>query len=94
MHAVSWSPIAVGQARAIRAYTSEFNPNAANVVASHLFAARNSLEHFPHRGRIVVGTGMRELVTDYRYIVHYRVTRAGTVRILRIRHTSRRPTTP
>jgi plasmid stabilization system protein ParE len=37
---------------------------------------------------------MRELVTDYRYVIRYRVTRDGTVRILRIRHTSRRPTNP
>jgi plasmid stabilization system protein ParE len=37
---------------------------------------------------------MRELVTDYRYIIRYRVTREGTVGILRIRHTSCRPTTP
>jgi plasmid stabilization system protein ParE len=37
---------------------------------------------------------MRELVTDYRYVICYRVTRDGTVRILRIRHTSRRPTNP
>lgn len=60
----------------------------------HLLAAGNSLEHFPHRGRAVAGTRMRELVTDYRYIIRYRVTREGTVGILRIRHTSCRPTTP
>jgi plasmid stabilization system protein ParE len=86
--------MAVGQLRAIRAYISEFNPNAASIVASRLLAAGNSLEHFPHRGRAVAGTRMRELVNDYRHIIRYRVTREGTVRVLRIRHTSRRPTTP
>ncbi len=37
---------------------------------------------------------MRELVTDYPYIIRYRVARDGTVRILRVRHMSRRPTNP
>jgi plasmid stabilization system protein ParE len=37
---------------------------------------------------------MRELTTDYPYLIRDRVTRDGTVRILRVRHTSRRPTRP
>jgi plasmid stabilization system protein ParE len=94
VHAVIWSPIAVAQLRAIRVYIEQFNPRAADAVAAHLLAAGNGLEHFPHRGRPVPRTSMRELIADYRYIIRYRVTRDGTVRILRIRHSSRRPTNP
>jgi plasmid stabilization system protein ParE len=36
---------------------------------------------------------MRELTTAYPYIIRYRVTR-NTVRVLRVRQTSRRPTKP
>lgn len=94
MHIVIWSPTAVAQLRAIRAYLAQFNPRAAETVASRLVAASNSLEHFPARGRVVPTTTMRELVADYRYIIRYRILRDGTVRILRIRHDSRRPTNP
>jgi plasmid stabilization system protein ParE len=59
-----------------------------------LLAVGNSLEHFPARGRSVPATTMRELMADYRYIIRYRIMRDNTVRILRIRHSSRRPTTP
>ncbi len=86
--------MAVAQLRAIRTYIAQFNPTGATTVATHLLAAGNSLEHFPHRGRAVPRANMRELVTSYRYIIRCRVTRDGTVRILRIRHTSRRPTNP
>ena len=94
VHAVVWSPMAVAQLQAIRIYIAQFNPTAADTVATHLLMAGNSLEHFPHRGRAVPRTNMRELVTNYRYVIRYRVTRDATVRILRIRHTSRRPTNP
>ena len=94
MHAVVWSPTAVAQLRAIRTYIAQFNPRAAGTVAAHLLRAGNSLENFPHRGRPVGGTEMRELVANYPYIIRYRVGRDGNVRILRVRHTSRGPTAP
>lgn len=62
-------------------------------MADGLIAAGNSLEHFPHRGPQVPRTNMRELVTAYPYINRYRVERDIVV-ILRVRHTSRRPTNP
>lgn len=55
-----------------------------------LIAAGDSLANFPHRGRPVPQTEWRELVTRYPYIIRYRITR-DEVRILRVRHTSRRP---
>lgn len=94
MHPVVWAPAALRPSLAIRTYIGQLNPRAAETVAAHLLSAGNSLEHFPHRGRQVLRTGMRELVADYRYIIRYRVTRDGMVRILRIRHSSRRPTNP
>jgi plasmid stabilization system protein ParE len=57
-----------------------------------LTAAGDRLANFPHRGRPVAKTDMRELVTTYPYI-RYRIVR-DEVRILRVRHTARRPTNP
>jgi toxin ParE1/3/4 len=74
-------------------YLSDFNARAAIILAEGLLAAGDSLEHFPYRGRVVSGTPMRELVTSYPYIIRYRVVR-DQVRILRVRHTARRPTNP
>lgn len=71
----------------------DFNPRAAVRLAEGLLAAGDGLMNFPYRGRIVPSTGLRELVTDYPYIIRYRIVR-DDVRILRVRHTSRRPTDP
>jgi toxin ParE1/3/4 len=94
VHEVLWSDTALAQLDAIGIYLEQFNPKAAADVAAHLLDAGNSLENFPHRGRRVPGTDMREFVTNYSYIIRYRVARAGTVHILRLRHTARRPTRP
>jgi plasmid stabilization system protein ParE len=62
-------------------------------LAEALVAAGDSLAHFPARGRLVPGTTTRELVTAYPYVIRYRIV-GDVVRILRVRHTSRRPTDP
>jgi len=90
---VIWSPWALREAARATDYLMDFNPGAAIQLAEGLLAAGNSLANFPHRGRPVPGTDMRELVTAYPYIVRYRIVR-DVVRILRMRHTSRRPTNP
>ena len=74
-------------------YIFDFNPQAARHLASALFAAGDSLVNFPHRGRPVRGTNMRELVGVSPYIIRYRVERDAVV-ILRVRHSARRPTQP
>jgi toxin ParE1/3/4 len=74
-------------------YLFDFNRGAAMRVAETLRADGDSLVNFPHRGRPVRGTNMRELVTAYPYIIRYRVEGDDVV-ILRIRHTARRPTIP
>jgi addiction module RelE/StbE family toxin len=89
---VVWSKSALTHLTAIRAYIEQFNPHAAGNVAVAIIEAGNSLAIFPYRGRQVPGTENRELLTIYPYIIRYRVV--GTVvRILRVRHTSRQPTT-
>ena len=88
---VIWSPAALRQVARAFDYLTDFNPGAAVQLLDGLIAAGDSLAQFPHRGRPVPGSNLRELVTAYPYIVRYRIVR-GTVRILRVRHTSRRPT--
>jgi toxin ParE1/3/4 len=74
-------------------YIFAFNPRAAAHMAEALFAAGDSLVQFPHRGRPVRGTAMRELVSVSPYIIRYRID-GDTVVILRVRHSARRPTDP
>jgi plasmid stabilization system protein ParE len=74
-------------------YIFDFNPQAAARMADALLAAGDSLASFPHRGRPVRGTAMRELVTVSPYIIRYRIA-GDTVIILRVRHGARRPTRP
>ncbi|MSP00790.1 MAG: type II toxin-antitoxin system RelE/ParE family toxin [Acetobacteraceae bacterium] len=93
MNRVVWSTSALAQLRSIRAYLERFNPIAAGELAKGLMAAGNGLVIFPHRGRPVPATDKREAVMAYPYIIRYRGV-GGTVRILRVRHTSRRPTNP
>ena len=90
---VIWSPTALRHVTHAYEYLEDFNPYAATALAEALLAAGDSLENFPLRGRRVPGTDLRELVTAYPYIIRYQIVQ-DTVRILRIRHTARRPTKP
>lgn len=93
MTEVVWTEPALRHLEAIRAYIAQFNPRAALDVAGSLKALGDSLTQFPYRGRPVRGTGMRELISTYPYIIRYFVD-GETVVILRVRHSSRRPTNP
>jgi len=90
---VIWSPSALREVARVFDYLRDFNPRAAEQVAASLIEAGDSLENFPHRGRLVPNTNLRELVTTYPYVIRYRIGR-DEVRILRVRHTSRKPTNP
>jgi addiction module RelE/StbE family toxin len=90
---VVWSPLALREIALIFDYLRDFNPRAAAEVSRALIAAGDSLATFPHRGRQIHSTEMRELMTAYPYIIRYRVGQ-DAVRILRVRHTARRPTDP
>ena len=62
-------------------------------MAEALLAAGDSLINFAYRGRPVPGTQMREMVSVSPYIIRYRIA-GDEVIILRVRHSSRKPTTP
>ena len=85
------SPTALRQIGQVYDYLVEFNPVAARHVVLALVESGDRLADFPHTGRTVVGTAMRELVVVPPYIIRYRIGR-DAVRILRVRHGSRRPT--
>jgi plasmid stabilization system protein ParE len=74
-------------------YLYELNPRAAEHLAASLFATADGLVNFPHLGRLVPKTEMREIVSVYPYIIRYRID-GDTVVILRVRHSARRPTSP
>jgi toxin ParE1/3/4 len=90
---VVWSPAALRHVTRASDYLADFNPRAAVALLEGLIAAGDSLAQFPDRGRLVRGSNTRELVATYPYIIRYRIVR-DTVRILRVRHTSRRLTNP
>ena len=90
---VLWTEAALDAIEQAYEYLYKFNPRAAMHVAETIRAEGDSLVNFPHRGRPVQGTTMRELVTSYPYVIRYRVE-GDEVVILRVRHTSRRPRNP
>jgi plasmid stabilization system protein ParE len=90
---VTWSPSALREIALAVDYLTAFNPRAAARLAETLLATGNILAHFPHRGRRVAGSEMRQLVTAYPYFIRYRIV-PGEVRILRVRHSSRPPADP
>ena len=90
---VVWTKVALRGVWRAYDYIFDFNPQAARHMADALFAAGDSLANFPHRGRLVRGKPLRELVTVSPYIIRYRVAGEEVV-ILRVRHSSRRPIDP
>jgi toxin ParE1/3/4 len=90
---VVWTFSALADLEGIRRYIGNFNPRAAQDMAARIIAAGNSLANFPHRGRSVPGTQLRETVLVRPYIIRYRIEPDRVV-ILRVRHSARRPTRP
>ena len=95
MNSVLWTARALADLQQIRAYIAKFNPQAAASVAATLRNAGDTLARLPQRGRLLTGApaATRELVTDYRYIIRYRVVGEEVV-IMRVRHGARRPSRP
>ena len=93
MYTIVWAEPALQHIQSAHDYIAQFNPIAAIKVAKTLKKSGHSLAYNPCIGRRVPKTNMRELVTSYPYIIRYRIVR-DTVVILRVRHTSRRPTNP
>lgn len=85
---VTLSRTALRELRGIRDYLRQFNPRAADRVATQLIEACDSLGTTPYLGRLTP-LGRRELVSVWPYLIRYHVT-ADEVIILRIRHGRRR----
>lgn len=90
---IIWSPAALREIEHIYRYIAQFNPRAAENMVSEILSAGDSLESFPYRGRAVPGTQLREFTLAYPCMIRYRIA-ADHVRVLRIRHGARRPTSP
>ncbi len=88
---VVWSRAALREVLGIYDYLKDFNPHAAAEVFAALIETGDGLVDFPRRGRPIREGDLREVMTAYPYIIRCRVS-GETVRILRVRHTSRRPT--
>ncbi|MCB8874101.1 type II toxin-antitoxin system RelE/ParE family toxin [Acidisoma silvae] len=90
---VIWTDAALRGVSRAYDYLFEFNPYAARHLADSLLRTGEALHHFPHRGRIVTGSALREIVVTHPYILRYRV-QGDEVVILRVRHAARKPTAP
>jgi toxin ParE1/3/4 len=88
---IIWSPEAIDDLAALRAYISRDNPAAARRVALHLLEmVETTLAENPHIGRPGRVPGTREFVIDKTpYSVPYRV-KDNALQILRIYHGARR----
>jgi len=64
-----------------------YDPQAARRFTQSLFDAGDRLDIFPHRGRPVRGTGMRELFKGS-YVIRY-IVAPSAVYILSVRHGAR-----
>ncbi len=86
-----WSPEAIADLVALRAYIAQDDPAAAQRVALHIIKNVEALlPHSPEMGRPGRVPGTRELVIPRTpYIVPYRLV-GNTIQILRVFHSARR----
>lgn len=89
MAEVVWLSEAIEQLELIAGYIRQFDPAAAERIASSLIETGESLAAFPRRGRPAVN-GVREMTTVPPYILRYEV-HGDVVTILGIRHGARAP---
>ena len=84
---VRYSPRSIEDLETIRLYIGKDNPNAAWVVASFIRRSIAGLQEWPYHGRATDKENVgRLVVTNYPYVVYYRVT--DTVLILTVMHTA------
>ena len=89
MRRLIWSVEATASLRAIHEYIAQFNPLAAQRLATRLNSAAESLGELPERGR-PVGNGVRELTTTRPYVIRYLV-QDDAIYLVVIRHGAREP---
>jgi toxin ParE1/3/4 len=91
---VRWNKRALTQLRAAHGWIKKENPIAAEEFVEAVTALVDLLGEFPRMGVRTdePGISMFPLVR-YRYLIYYKILEGGEVRIIRIRHASRkRPT--
>jgi toxin ParE1/3/4 len=88
---VRYTPRAFADREAIFSYLDERNPRAGREFKAFIRDRISGLAQFPHRSREVAGLGVQaHWLGRYPYIVYYRIV-GEEIRIVHIRHTSRRP---
>jgi toxin ParE1/3/4 len=90
---VRYNAKALAQLEGILSYIENENPAAAVAFSERLQRLSRLVAQFPLMGRPTDRPGVRILgIPDHRYVVFYRILAdRDEIRILRIRHTSRRP---
>ena len=90
---VSYSRRALAQLDEIFAYIAKDNAAAAAAVVNRIDALIALLGKYPTMGRATDKEGVRVMgVRRYPYLIFYKILPDGDeIRILRVRHTSRRP---
>ncbi|WP_418066768.1 type II toxin-antitoxin system RelE/ParE family toxin [Sphingomonas endolithica] len=89
MARIVWSRAALISVNDIREYIRQFDPSAAERVATQLLAAGESLRDFPNRGALR-DDGCRTLPSVQPYSIIYDVV-GDTVNVLEVRHAARAP---
>jgi addiction module RelE/StbE family toxin len=90
---VSYSPRAIAQIEEITSYIARDNPAAAAAMLERIERLTRLLSRFPLMGRATDFPPVRVIgVPQYPYVMFYRfIVDTDEVRILRVRHTARRP---
>jgi toxin ParE1/3/4 len=87
---VLWSPRAAADLDNLVDFISADKPDAAERVGNRIYEQVGGLALTPHIGRVGILSRTRELIiAPWPYIAVYRID-GETVRIIRVRHTSRR----
>lgn len=89
MAEVTWSDAASEQLDEIIAYIEQFDPIAADQIATRLYALSQSLAVFPNRGRLGLD-GTREMTMVPPYVLNYEVL-GDRVVVLDVHHGRRLP---
>jgi toxin ParE1/3/4 len=89
---VRYTPRARGDIEQIYRFLEERSPAGARNVLRAIYAGVQFISEYPHASERTDDPQVRvRVVRRYRYRVFYRMVDGGTVEILHVRHTSRRP---
>lgn len=92
---IVWTPEAADDLECVLAHIAEQRPSGAIKVAAKIESSIESIQRFPHAGRLDADTGCRErIVSDYPFLLIYTVDDAAEiVEMVAVFHTSRDPAT-